>query len=293
MAKFRTMRTVDTLFLQAVFCPVPALLDLQTSSLESLTAYDRQYPLAADFCFAGYVAPELRDSLAARIAAALPHRNVTFLPFANNAGKARVVNDALKWLESRGRRYRDILTFDSDIQFVAQEPDLLGRLKALGAGIEAVWNRPFGLIACNFTGDNAHQVSRFDRRARIGHETIAWPSNPGHPGGGIAGGCLFLSMEAWQATGGYRATGVYGPDDGYLLIDMATAGYAYCVAETLHVHHPHQTAIPEYNEWKRTAMREALQSDFNRDGAGIQALTESSDQFWRSLQGSPKAPETR
>jgi glycosyltransferase involved in cell wall biosynthesis len=245
-----------TLLVQTIFCPTRGMLDIQLSSMRSLSNYLRLHSIQADIYFAGFVDADCFGELTENIKRNFPAHKCAFIRFDKNYGKAFAVNEAVRKALQRNAHYKYLLTFDSDICFESKEPDLLSRLIRLSEKTSDALGRPFGLIACNFTGDNVHWLDKFENRKRIDDEVISWPSQPGYPGGGIAGGCIFVGMDSWLKVGGYRTVGVYAPDDGYLMIDMCAAGYYICVAETIFVHHPRSNVDSDYSRWKREAIRQ-------------------------------------
>lgn len=252
----RTLADVnETLLLQTLFCPTRRMLETQLRSMRSLGEYLRQNPTPADLCFSGFVDDDYLVELLDTVKELFGGQKVSLLRHDRNYGKAFAVNAAVARSLQRNPGYRYLFTFDSDIGFGPAGPGLLDRLIRLSDAAAAALSKPFGLIACNFTGENAHLLDRFDNRRVIGEEVVSWPSEPGYPGGGIAGGCIFVGMDSWRKIGGYRTVGVYAPDDGYLMIDMRAAGYYACVAETVLVHHPEASEDPGYLETKQAAMR--------------------------------------
>ena len=195
-------------------------------------------------------------SLSANIKRLFHAKRCVFIRFKRNYGKAYVVNEAVKKALQQSNNYKYLLTYDSDISFQNNQPNLLQRLIELSEKASQSLNKPFGLIACNLTGDNAHWLDKFENRRQINDKVISWPSQPGYPGGGIAGGCIFVSIDTWLKVGGYRTVGVYAPDDGFLIIDVHEAGCYICVVETLFVHHPGSHHDPRYQEWKENAIRQ-------------------------------------
>lgn len=276
------------LLLQTVFCPTKKLLDAQFRSLDSLEAYFCKYPCAADLYLSGYVHEDLLDAFQARLArttsAQIP---AVFLRFRQNLGKARYVNQAVPVALRRHASYRHMLTFDADICFEADVPDLLPRLERLAGLISTSLPQKSGLIACNYRGENVHLFERFDHRLQLGEERVSWPSQAVAPGGGIAGGCIFVDLDAWQQVGGYREVGVYAPEDGYLMIDMEAAGYHMCVAETLHVLHPVTAGQdPEYAAWKAATMQAFSEKLASGEVPDLASAADSAALFWAQRQKS-------
>jgi hypothetical protein len=269
------------LMVQTVFCPTRHMLQMQLDSFASLNAYWRKYPYKADLFLSGYVHENYLDEFVQAIRDVAPGLRCAFLRSRQNMGKSHVVNAAVTFALGRSSDYQYLFTFDSDICFLPDEPDLLPRLIRLSEHIGAETEQPSGLIACNLTAEGFHWLDRFQNRQRIGDEIVSWPSQAAAPGGGIAGSCIFVSMEAWRRIGGYRVIGPYAPDDGYLMIDMESTGYHICVAETVRVHHPPRSiSDPAYETWKVKAMQrfsERLHSGLPLD---LKQDHEKAEQFW-------------
>jgi GT2 family glycosyltransferase len=281
----------ETLIVQTVFCPTRKMLEIQLRSLHSLRDYMQRNPMPREFFLAGYVHDDYHAELVAAIKDLFSDRQCLFVRFDRNYGKAYVVNATVERALQRNPDYRYLLTFDSDICFESGQPNLLPRLIKAADAAAQWFGRPFGLIACNFSGNNAHWIEKFEQRQALGEEVIAWPTEAG---GGIAGGCIFLSIETWRKVGGYRITGVYGPDDGFLMLDVRAAGYFTCVLESLRVHHPETEDDPEYADWKERTTRhfarrwhDCKSELFDPD---LPAAISDSDAFWRRAKSKEREP---
>jgi glycosyltransferase involved in cell wall biosynthesis len=271
----------ETLLVQTLFCPTRKMFETQLRSMRSLGRYLQQHPMQADICFAGFVDDEYHDELLAAVKALFHAQKCALYRLDRNYGKAFAVNAAVKRALQRTPGYRYLLTFDSDICFEPSGPRLLERLIGLSGKVAAARGKAFGLIACNFTGENVHWLDKFDNRQEIDGEVVSWPSQPAYPGGGIAGGCIFVGMDSWLKVGGYRTVGVYAPDDGYLMIDMDAAGYYTCVAETVLVHHPASSDDPGYARSKHEAMRHLSIKLHEGAGVDFDADVKSWESFWK------------
>jgi len=245
----------QTLLVQTLFVPTRKMLEYQLKSLQSLYDYMQREELPADIYFTGFIEDEYKDELIMFIKKHF-YKKCQVILFEKNYGKAHYVNEAVKIALEQNPNYQFLFTYDSDICFLEDETQIIGRLIDLFGILKYGYNNENpGLIACNFTGDNAHWIDKFTNTAILGShdelfakkEIIKWPSTPV----GIAGGCLMISMEAWKKVGGYRVMGVYAPDDAMLMQDMARNGYFICVAETIKVHHPGTHDDPHYQNWKQ------------------------------------------
>lgn len=272
----------ETLIVQPIFCPTKRMLGVQLKSMLSLHRYMQQYPMRADICFAGFVDRDYYDELVANINKLFGRKSCILLRFNKNYGKAYVVNEAIKRVLQQTNNYQYLLTFDSDICFETNQPNLLQRLIDTSEKASKVLDKPFGLIACNFTGDNLHWSDKFENRKQAGDEFIIWPTDPA---GGIAGGCIFVSIDTWLKVGGYRVVGVYAPDDGYLMLDVYEAGYFICVLETLFVHHPGSFDDPHYQIWKERTMqkftRRLMESKNQQFAPDMLRDIADCDDFWK------------
>ena len=227
---------------QTIFCPTKKMLNFQLSSLKSFSEYlDCNPQMDAEIIFAGFVEDEYYSELIAAIKKYF-YKKCSFTRFEKNYGKAYVVNTVLKGYLENNNTTKYIFTFDSDICFYTDQGNIIQRLQ----NIFQV-NKAIGLIACNFTGDNAHWISKFEDRASFNGEEVVSPVAPV----GIAGGCIMVLAEAWKKIGGYRIMGVYAPDDAMLMQDLFRFEYFIGVAKNILVHHPGTHDDPHYQNWKQ------------------------------------------
>ena len=231
---------------QTIFCPTRKMLNFQLSSLKTFSEYLNGYSRNdIDIIFAGYVDEEYYAELVSALKKYF-YKKCKFIRFKKNYGKAYIVNDVLREYLTNNNTTEYVFTFDSDICFYTDQEDIIQRLINIYTD-----DRKVGLIACNFTGDNAHWISKFENKISINGETIVYPTAPV----GIAGGCIFVSTKAWKEVGGYKVMGVYAPDDAMLMQDMARAGYFIGVAQNITVHHPGTHDDPHYQKWKEKTSR--------------------------------------
>lgn len=245
---------------QTVFCPTRKMLNFQLKSLKSLAELLNKYPRNdADIIFAGFIEEEYYKEFVDGIKQYF-WKKCNFIRFEKNYGKAYIVNNILAAYLKDNDITKHIFTFDSDICFYP-DFDTITRLLKLQTASNA------GLVACNFTGDNAHWIDKFEHAKLINNELVKYPASPV----GIAGGCIFMPVEAWKKTGGYRVMGVYAPDDAMLIQDMTRNGYFICVAEDIMVHHPGTHDDPHYQNWKQKTSANIKTFD---------AALEHCDSFW-------------
>ena len=187
--------------------------------------------------------------------------------FDTNCGKAKVVN----YLSKDINNFDYILTFDSDIIF-KRGVDYLKRLTYIADCSDDVFSKQFGMLALNQEVCNCHIMDHMRHEVMCGDEKLHWNDD----GGGIAGGCLFVSASVWSVVGGYRVMGVYAGDDAYLFMDVKRSGYSFGLVSTISVIHPHERN-QEYNLWKV----KVCQRDSNGvDRADIDGQITEANKFW-------------
>lgn len=233
------------LYCQPIFCPDGARLDRNIASLESLRRYMDHHGIDLSmlrYSFGGWCKTEESwKIITAKLKALF---NVEATRFDKNYGKATVVN---RLIESATGIYTHILTADSDIIFCIEEPCMFDRLLDAVRCSENIRGIPCGLVALQQKGSNCHIPVIFENQLEYSSgESLVWPTGCG----GIAGGCLFISWEAWHQVGGYRVMGVYAGDDAFLMIDMMAHGFSIQVIDTLAIIHPPDND-GTYSAWKR------------------------------------------
>ena len=160
---------------QTIFCPTRKMLNFQLSSLKSFSEYLNSYPRSdIDIIFAGYVDEEYYAELVTALKKYF-YKKCKFIRFKKNYGKAYIVNDVLREYFINNTTTEYVFTFDSDICFYTDQGDIIKRLLI-------IYNtgKKIGLIACNFTGDNAHWISKFERSKNINGETIVYQIGRAH-----------------------------------------------------------------------------------------------------------------
>lgn len=241
----------EVIIVQPSFCPTRKMLDFNLESVRSLKKYLDKHPYPADIIFGGYIDDEYYDEFLNELKSLFSGR-CKFFRFDKNYGKAYIVNKMVNDYLVNNNVTKYIFTFDSDIVFLDNnDGDIIERLKRLSNKTYLVQGRKFGLIGCNFTGDNAHWLNRFENNTIIDNETISWPTQPV----GIAGGCIFINVDAWRSINGYRIMGVYAPDDAMMIRDMFNSGFGICVATSIFVHHPGTHDDRHYQGWKEKTSR--------------------------------------
>lgn len=252
------------LVVQTIFCPTKKMLEYQLRSLKSFSEYLDNHPFDGDIVFGGYVDGEYFDELVGCLKQYF-NKKCTFYRYEKNFGKAYVVNNIIS--KYNLENYKFIFTFDSDICFYSEGPNVIDELINSHYELELYNNKKCGLIACNFTGDNAHWIDRFENYIKLKIGEYSWPTRPI----GIAGGCIFISSDAWKDIGGYRVMGVYAPDDAALMQDIFSTGRFICVRKDILVHHPGTHDDPHYQKWK-----ERTSQNFKKYDEAIDYC----DKFW-------------
>ena len=236
------------LYCQPIFAPNLTLLNKNINSLESFCNYLKKNidVHTINFIFGGWCINDeywnIISTLIVKLFNSVPIR------FDKNYGKAYVVNSLIKTAQSN-IMFKYILTLDSDILFDINEPNIFERL-IYSVGIsECTRDIPVGLIALNQSVGNCHLSNIYENNivfmGNYGLENLVYPNSSG----GIAGGCLFITLEGWNLVGGYRIMGVYAGDDAYLLIDLLENRISIQMADTIKCIHPYE-GDSKYANWK-------------------------------------------
>lgn len=234
-------------FIQPIFAPDKKRLDRNLDSIKSLANYLKANPYDdINFYFGGWCKDEYWATIKTSIKECMEGKKFSYKRFSKNYGKAVVVNNLHKMIKNE----QYILTADSDILFLPEEHNMFERLIECHDKMQKERKSKTGVIALNQKGQNCHLPLCFQNvreyENQFGNvETVNWPNGAG----GIAGGCIFVSKDAWKKVGGYREMGVYSGDDAYLLLDMVRAGRTIQLFSSLHVVHPMEDDA-EYAKWK-------------------------------------------
>jgi hypothetical protein len=239
----------DILYCQPIFAPDLMRLNKNIDSIESINNYLIKNNINKDsinFIFGGWcISDEYWNILSTKIN---EYFNVNAVRFDKNYGKAYVVNSLIALSETKFK-FEYILTLDSDIMIDINEPNIFERLMTCVKMSESIRCIPVGLIALNQSVGNCHLSLIYENKIEFpsdyGTEQIVYPSGCG----GIAGGCLFITLKSWKLVGGYRVMGVYAGDDAYLLVDLYNKGMSIQMAHTISCIHPHETDM-KYAHWK-------------------------------------------
>lgn len=269
------------LYIQPIFIPDERRFIQNKLSIESFGKYIKQYPYDVKCIFGGWTYNnEWLDKIKQVITDNIPSNNILdVVSFDKNYGKAYIVNNLFKKVEKISFKY--FLTADSDIIFDTSIKNLFERLHDVGDKSAVVRNKPFGYISLEQTGECAHikatvSQNKYTINNRYGKdETLVYPTKPS----GIAGGCLFISKQAWKKVGGYKIMGVYAGDDAYFLLDINRVGFSYQMSPDISIIHPFQND-KEWHKWKVNTLRNGSSNGINRNMRDLLKSIESYDKYW-------------
>lgn len=168
--------------------------------------------------------------------------------FHTNLGKARAVNKIAS-LENYDFDY--IVSIDSDM--VCIDPKWLSKMVTVYLNYnkkpEIVSSKGpvrLGSLCTNQLGYNVHMCTN-PIRVKVGPYTII--SSAGNYG--VAGGVLMSDVQTWKQLKGYRATKVYGTDDGHYNGDCATNNKLAGYLNEVSFYHPYEFN-DIYRQWKNS-----------------------------------------
>lgn len=265
-------------FVHPIFAPTQGQAERNIRSVRSLAAYIRRYPLDdIGFYFAGWGLDPFIGQVIAAISDAMKEYEPYIHIFDRNFGKAYVTNFIVNEIVKKRSRPKILFLADSDIVFDVDCPRIFERIfEIMGRSIE-ITGKPFGLVALSQKEGNCHlSIARKNRYEFVNSfgdtENFFFPDAPA----GIAGGCWACSLDAWETVHGYRQMGVYAGDDAFFLLDVASAGFSFQLADDLYIIHP-VDHDPDYAIWKRDVCM--------RDSDGItkpdtSAQIEEAERFW-------------
>ena len=273
---------MNQIFIQNIFVPDKVRFERNMESVKSLAKYLKKYKCEDLPCYFGgwnydeenfmYITKFIHDNF----------KNHYLFGFDKNYGKAYVVN---KMYESAkvNSNFKYIVTVDSDIVFDINQKFIFDRMEYVANVSKHVTGKPFGMLAFNFLENNVHFQSWFQNSYKIKNqfqmnETIVYPSQAG----GIAGGALFISKDAWERVRGYRELGIYSSDDAILLQQIGQAGYSYGVAENMFVIHPFGDDSCGVREWKDKSLQICNSNLSEKTGEEYENLITQAENFWRT-----------
>jgi hypothetical protein len=241
------MPSKSVIYLQPIFAPTEHLKNKNIDSLKSLIAYFEKYGVTFDVALEGWAQEDKYWDEIVSVAAAL--HPVHIVRREHNDGKAVTVNSMYDTVVATSE-YSYILTADSDMIFVDTVDDMIERLIKISKYMTDYNKKKTGIVGLNQLVNTRHYTTVYKNvvhmmRFNESKETVVWPDTPF----GIAGGALFIPVEAWKAVGGYRKMGVYAGDDAYIIQDMHAKGYGYYMAKDIAMLHPHDND-EDYRKWK-------------------------------------------
>ena len=239
---------MNVAYVQPIFAPNDELLERNLKSVESFFKYYEKNAYQFRCIFGGYAAT---DELWVKIHSKIKELSLKcgteaiIRRFKKNYGKAYVVNSLVTQFITEDY----FLTADSDIQYDENQPNIVLRLIESFNHCKQIYLNP-SLIALNQDQNNCHLLghcyqNKYDYDGEFGREMVCRPDG----GGGVAGGCLFISTAFWRKVGGYKVLGVYAGDDANLMLDSYTNGYHFFMADTIKCIHPFENN-QDYLNWK-------------------------------------------
>jgi len=190
---------------------------------------------------------------------------VEIIDFGENLGKGIAVNkiaakydfDYLISIDS------DMICLDSDwILLMFNSYELLNRARKLSVG--SLCTQQIG-NSCHKVTPNENGSTKIDLNQLVINEQKRHYTN--HPDriitdlgppnylitqeydGGVAGGVLMTDRHTWSLIGGYRATKLYGTDDGFYHAECLRNKLIVGYLERVKFYHPYEF-LDEYNRWK-------------------------------------------
>lgn len=163
-----------------------------------------------------------------------------------NFGKPAIINAMAKKNE---RTFDFLVSMDSDIQ-ITDSNWLLKMLYVYNTYNEKIQvdnkHKRLAALCANQEGHSVHQAEKLGKISLKlnAYTLISTPTNQG-----VAGGILMTPKPIWKQIGGYRATNIYGSDDGSYAIDCHRLDYLMAYVEEIKCFHPVDENI-NYAEWK-------------------------------------------
>ena len=262
------IETPRIVLIAPIFCPNDEMFERNYNSIKSYLEYCLEWNYIPFGIFGGYCTkPEYwqkLNELILKFSKVGIGTNSPYYRFKKNYGKAKVVNYLfsqfnLEFFQTNYNTKQDyFITCDSDILFDKSEPNIHERLVYAIRQLPEKMGKRVGLISLNQKQNGCH-ISSF-----VDQNTVSYPffksdiiEEFGYPNGvpqGIAGGCLFGSINTWRALGGYPELGVYSGDDGYLILKTYQMGYSVTMMKSLSIIHPFETN-DEYQAWKHSQLK--------------------------------------
>jgi len=187
---------------------------------------------------------------------------VTIERLTHNYGQAYVYQTLFESLKNQDK-YKYVITNGSDLYI---PKDSISIIHQCVYAFESLYEKT-GLIAFNMVPDSVHLNDQNSERKIIkivvDANELSYQTNRvilAKAEGGIAGSTTMISWKAMKEVNGYKVTGVYCPDDAFLITSMNKHNYDMYVAENLYVVHKlvHTRANEEFVQWKTDSLNFAL-----------------------------------
>lgn len=180
--------------------------------------------------------------------------------FGDNLGKARAVN---KIAALENYHFDFIVSMDSDM--ICIDPHWLSKMVTVYINYnkkpEITSSRGpvrLGSLCVNQSGYNVHMCHENPLKVRLGKYTII--SSPGNYG--VAGGVLMSDVGTWRELKGYKATKVYGTDDGHYSGACAATNRLAGYLNEVSFYHPYEFN-DTYRQWKNSIVAQREEGAMN------------------------------
>lgn len=230
-------------YVQPIFCPNEELFEKNKDSIISFINYYNKMNYEFQCVFGGYCVDDNHFNVLSELITN-GIKNSIVNRFDKNYGKAYVVNNLVSFLTQNVQYF---LTADSDIKFHIDQPDIKNRLIEAFQFSNSI-EQPAGIIGLFQDENNCHILDLCYQKRYYYRDNVEMICRP-ERGGGMAGGCICVAMDAWKLIGGYKVLGVYASDDANLLMDCNRIGRYFFLSNSIRCIHPHETN-KEYQAWK-------------------------------------------
>jgi len=250
------IENIKVLLIQPIFCPTQEFLEINKKSILSILNYFKNNIFRnIKLVFGGYCKTnqfwkEIEETINNNKPAYCP---VIIHRADKNYGKAHIVNTMFKECHT-DEKY--LFTMDSDIIFDPTEFNMLRRLITTITTANKNSGKTLGMLALNQKVECCHWHNMMDVKTVINGEILQRSSQ----NVGIAGGCLFITINAFKKVNGYRVMGIYAGDDGFLLHDLIVNDYPVFVITTIGVIHNFNEKVynGNYQRWKESNLKKCL-----------------------------------
>lgn len=162
--------------------------------------------------------------------------------FGDNLGKGIAINRIASKYD-----FDYLVTIDSDM--ICLDKNWLGDMISTYEIFNKTASINMGSLCSNQIGNTCHLVIpniNGCRKINIDPQrTLITMNNDG----GIAGGCLMTNAKTWKGIGGYRATKLYGTDDGFYHAECQRRKLMVGYLEEVKFFHPYEFD-DSYRKWK-------------------------------------------